>query len=266
MLTLDQLCDLAAQEQIETVVVGFTDHYGRLVGKRFDADLFVEEISSLGTHGCDYLLTTDMEMEPVPGYQFANWDLGYGDFHIVPDLTTLRLASWLDKSALVLCDVRTEKTHADVSIGPRSVLRAQVAAARELGFDTAAASELEYFLFTESYRRAAEQGYRDLSPAGWYLEDYHLLQGARTEPFTAAVRHHLKRSGVPVENSKGEWGLGQHELNIRHADVLEMADRHVVFKQCLKEIADRMILRTHLSGRADATSHFGDTTLKGRRT
>ena len=66
------------------------------------------------------------------------------------------------------------------------------------------------------------------------------MQGSRTENFHAAARLHLKNSGVPVENSKGEWGLGQHELNVRYAEVLEMADRHVVYKQCLKELADKM--------------------------
>ena len=86
--------------------------------------------------------------------------------------------------------------------------------------------------------QAAQQDYRNLEPAGWYLEDYHMLQGTRTEGFHAAARRHLKLSGVPVETSKGEWGQGQHELNVRYAEVLDMADRHVVFKQCLKELAE----------------------------
>ncbi|PJF20267.1 MAG: glutamine synthetase, partial [Phototrophicales bacterium] len=107
-------------EEIETVVVAFTDHFGRLMGKRFDAEYFLEDIHGEGTHGCDYLLTVDMEMEPVPGYKFANWELGYGDFHLVPDLNTLRVASWLDKTALVLCDLENEKTHQDVAVAPRS--------------------------------------------------------------------------------------------------------------------------------------------------
>jgi glutamine synthetase len=107
-----------------------------------------------------------------------------------------------------------------------------------LGYTAFAATELEHYLFRTSYREAAMQGYRDIEPAGWYLEDYHMLQGARTESFHAAARRHLKRSGVPVENSKGEWGKGQHELNIRYAEALEMADRHVIFKQCLKELAE----------------------------
>ena len=238
MLSVEQLRQLVAQDQIETVIVGFTDHYGRLCGKRYDAEMFVEDTISHGTHGCDYLLTTDMEMEPVPGFTFANWELGYGDFHLVPDMNTLRLASWLDKTALVFCDVKNGKTHNLISVAPRTILRKQLEGAKTLGFAGFAASELEYYIFKNNYREAHQQGYANLEPAGWYLEDYHILQGTRTEGFNAAARRHLKNSGVPVENSKGEWGLGQHELNVRYAEALEMADRHIVYKQCLKEIAE----------------------------
>jgi len=231
-LQIEQLRSMVAAGEIETVVAGFTDHYGRLLGKRFDAEMFVEQIAEHGGHACNYLLTVDMEMEPVPGYRFANWELGYGDFHMVPDLGTLRVASWLEKTALVICDVE------GVGVAPRSILRRQVEHSKKAGFECFAATELEHYLFRTSYRDAARQGYRDLEPAGWYLEDYHLLQGARTENFHAAVRRHLKQSGVPVETSKGEWGRGQHEINVRYAGVLEMADRHTVFKQCLKEVAD----------------------------
>jgi glutamine synthetase len=238
MLTLEELRDRVAQGEIDTVVAGFTDHYGRLMGKRFDAEMFVDEVAKSGGHACDYLLTVDMEMEPVPGYRFANWELGYGDFHLVPDLGTLRLASWLERSALVICDVHDEKQHAPVPVAPRSMLRRQVEAAGRQGFTGFAATELEHYLFSTSYRQAARQGYRDLEAAGWYLEDYHILQGTRTESFHAAARRHLRLSGVPVETSKGEWGRGQHELNVRYAEALEMADRHVVFKQCMKEVAE----------------------------
>ncbi|MGZ5147911.1 MAG: glutamine synthetase, partial [Burkholderiales bacterium] len=238
MLQLDELRDLVGRGEVETVVVGFTDHYGRLFGKRYDAEMFVEDIIEEGAHACDYLLTTDMDMVPVPGYSFASWELGYGDFHLVPDFKTLRVASWLDKTAMVLCDLKDEKTHEYVAVAPRSILRRQLDAAQALGYQSYAATELEHYLFRKSYREAFEQDYRNLSPGGWYLEDYHILQGTRTEDFHAAVRRHLKSSGVPVETSKGEWGLGQHEVNVRYAEALEMADRHVVFKQCMKELAD----------------------------
>lgn len=239
-LTLSELKQKVEAETVETVIVAFTDHYGRLVGKRFDAEFFLESAVKDGTHGCDYLLTTDMEMEPIAGYDFANWELGYGDFHLVPDLNTLRTADWLNKTVLVFCDVLDEKTHEWVDVAPRSILRRQLDAANELNLGCFAASELEYYLFENNYRQAFEQHYHDLQPVGWYLEDYHIMQGTRTEHFTAAARRHLKNSGVPVENSKGEWGLGQHELNIKYADILEMADRHIVYKQCLKELADKL--------------------------
>jgi glutamine synthetase len=241
-LSLTELTQMVSTEAIETIVVAFTDHYGRLVGKRFDGEFFLQSGIKEGTHACDYLLTTDMEMEPVPGFTFANWELGYGDFHLVPDLNTLRIADWLEKTAIVFCDLENDKTHELIDVAPRSILRRQLQLSEDLGFACLAASELEYYLFEGSYRSATEQHFHDLRPVGWYLEDYHILQGTRTEPFHAAARRHLKNSGVPVENSKGEWGLGQHELNIRYAEALEMADRHIVYKQCLKELADQQNL------------------------
>ena len=243
LLSAEELAKLVKAGEIETVVVGFTDHYGRMLGKRFDAEMFVEDVIGQGAHACDYLLTVDMEMDPVPGYKFANWEKGYGDFHLVPDMTTLRRASWLEKTAIVLCDVD------GVSVAPRSILRRQIGLSK---YQVFAATELEHYLFRTSYRDAAQKAYRDLEPAGWYLEDYHILQGTRTEGFHAAARRHLKLSGVPVETSKGEWGNGQHELNVRYAEALDMADRHVLFKQCLKELADTMGLSVTFMAKPDA--------------
>jgi glutamine synthetase len=240
MLTPDMLQNLVHTGEIETVLVVFTDHYGRFMGKRFDADFFLEDGMAHGTHACDYLLTVDMEMEPVAGYRYSNWERGYGDFHLVPDLSTLRVATWLDRTAMVLCDIYAEKTHSLVDVAPRSMLRRQMDRLAASGLVAKAGSELEYYIYEDSYREAFDQRYTGLRPMGWYLEDYHALQGTREEVFTAAARRHLKHSGIPVENSKGEWGLGQHEINVRYAEIMTMADRHVIFKQCLKEIADEL--------------------------
>jgi glutamine synthetase len=240
MLSVEELRELVQDDQVRTVIVAFTDHYGRLVGKRFDAEEFLENVHEDGTHACDYLLANDMEMAPVSGYRFANWERGYGDFHLVPDGNTLRRASWLEKTALVLCDVKSEKTGELVAVAPRSVLRRQLEQVDKMSVTSVAATELEYYLFRNSYRDAAVKGHTGLEEAGSYSEDYHILQGTRNENFTAAARHHLKLSGVPVESSKGEWGTGQHEVNVRYAGALEMADRHVIYKQCLKEVADQM--------------------------
>jgi glutamine synthetase len=264
LLTLTDLAKLASLGEIETVVAAFTDHYGRLMGKRFDAQFFLDEVAAHGTHSCNYLLTTDVEMDPTPGYRFANWELGYGDFHLVPDLSTLRRLSWLDKTAFVHCDVE------HVPVAPRSILRRQIAAAARSGFTPMAASELEYYAYRASYRQAAQQGYRDLEPLSWYLEDYNLLQGTREEFYTAAVRRHLKASGIAVENSKGEWGLGQHEVNVRYGPILEMADNHALFKQCLKEIADQSgisvtFMAKPAQGQAGSSCHIHMSLRKGSR-
>lgn len=239
-LTLDELVVRVHEGQIDTVLVVFPDLYGRLVGKRLDGEFFVEHAAREGTHACDYLLTVDMEMEPVAGYGFANWEKGYGDVHLVPDLQTMRRASWLERTAIVLCDVADVASHRPVAQAPRSILRRQVECAASAGFRVAAASELEFYAFETGYRDAARAGYAALEPAGWYLEDYHALQGTRLERLNAPLRRHLHDSGIPVESTKGEWGLGQHEINVRYAEVLEMADRHVVLKQCAKEVAEQV--------------------------
>jgi glutamine synthetase len=240
MLTLEGLREKIETGEVETVITGFPDLYGRLMGKRVTGEFFLDQIAESGMHACDYLYTTDMEMEPMPGYQYANWELGYGDFHCVPDLTTLRLATWLDKTALVFCDSYDTKTHELIPVAPRTLLRKQIDAAAAMGYKALGASELEYYIFSETYQSSREKNYLDLKTFGSYLEDYHILQGTREEPLNAAARKHLSASGVPVEFSKGEWGPGQHELNIRYAEVLDMADRQTIFKQCFKDLADQL--------------------------
>ena len=189
------------------MILAFSDMYGRLLGKRLDASFFLTDVAG-GTHVCDYLLTADMEMEPVPGYKFSNWDGGYGDMHLAPDLGTMRKLAWLDRTALVICDAEVEPGHEPVEVAPRSMLRKQLALLRTRNFDAMAGSELEYYQYRMSYSEAAQSEYRDLRAAGWYIEDYHLLQAARTEDLNGAFRRHLAASGVPVESTKGEFWPG----------------------------------------------------------
>jgi glutamine synthetase len=251
-MQLDELRAEIASGEIDSVVVGFTDHYGRTMGKRFDADFFLDSGVDDGTHACDYLLTVDMEMAPVDGFEYTNWEKGYGDFHLVPDLTTLRRAGWTTGTAFVLCDVMDGTTHELVDVAPRSILRRQLDELTAEGFTAAAASELEFFLFRDSYRVAHEKGYRDLEAAGWYVEDYHLLQASRVEDYVGAARRALRDSEIPVENSKGEAAIGQHELNVRYTDALTMADRHVVMKQGMKELAEAQGVSVTFMAKPDA--------------
>ncbi|MEO8608041.1 MAG: glutamine synthetase family protein [Chloroflexota bacterium] len=251
MLTLDELRQKVESGEVETIVTVFPDLYGRFFGKRIMGDFFLEHTAQGGMHACDYLLTVDMPMEPVPGYQYASWEHGYGDFHCVADMRTLRMATWLEKSALVVCDIYDEKTGLPVSVAPRSILGKQVEEVSRLGYKAFGASELEYFIFEETYKSAREKHYAGLNHFGAYIEDYHILQGTREEVLNAAVRKHLSNSGIPVEFSKGEWGPGQHELNVHYADVLTMADSHSIYKQCFKDIAYELGLAVSFMAKVD---------------
>ncbi|HEY7749711.1 MAG TPA: glutamine synthetase family protein [Aestuariivirgaceae bacterium] len=235
-LTLAQLQKEAAAGTIDTVITAFCDMQGRLMGKRFQAGYFIEGAHE-ETHACDYLLADDIDMEPVPGYKAASWEKGYGDFVLKPDLSTLCRIPWLAGSALVLCDVLDHHTHEEVAHSPRAILKKQLARLNKLDMKAYMASELEFFLFDETYASAQDKGYRNLKTAGAYIQDYHILQTTKEEDVMRAIRNGLQGAGIPVENSKGEWGPGQEEINVKYAEALEMADRHVILKNGCKEIA-----------------------------
>jgi glutamine synthetase len=234
-LNFEELIAAVKSAAIDTVLVCMVDMQGRLIGKRFQAEYFLDSAHE-ETHGCDYLLANDMDMEPVPGYAAASWEKGYGDFVLKPDLTTLRKLPWLEGTALVLADV-LDHGHRDVAHSPRAMLKRQVARLAAKKLRAFCASELEFYLFDETYRSAAAKRYLDLQTAGNYIEDYHILQTSKEEGVMRAIRRGLQGAGIPVENSKGEWGPGQEEINVRYADALEMADRHVILKNAVKEIA-----------------------------
>lgn len=237
LIDLKELKRLVEDDAIETVIVAFPDMYGRLVGKRIVARYFLDEVVDHGMHACDYLLACDMDMDPVPGYAFTSWAKGYGDFRPIPDFNTMRVASWQDKTALVLADILHEEEDEPVPLAPRNILRKQVERAAERGFTAFGASELELYVFNDSYETVAKKGFINLEPMGRLIEDYHILQGTKEESLIGAIRSHLERSGVPVESSKGEWGPGQQEIGLRYAELIEMADRHTIYKHAAKEIA-----------------------------
>jgi len=236
-LTLERLAERIRAGEIDTVITVFPDMYGRLVGKRITGHFFLSEIAEDGMHACDYLLACDMDMDPVPGYAFASWERGYGDVHVVPDLSTLRDAAWLERTALVLCDVFDERTHEPVDVAPRAMLQRQLARARAQGWTAKTGSELEFYLLKGSFDEVAAKGFERVETFGWYAEDYHVLKATREEHVVGAIRRAMDASAVPVEFSKGEWSPGQHEINLRYAEALEMADRHVIYKHAAKEIA-----------------------------
>ncbi len=222
--------------EIDTVLAVMVDMQGRLMGKRVTGRFFLEDVAKHGIHACAYLLTVDINMEPIPGYKMASWKTGYQDFHLRPDWNTLRSIPWLSKTALVICDIAGEDGK-PIEVSPRFILKKQIERAKQAGYTVKTASELEFYLFKETFESARSKNYHDLEPSGAYIEDYHVLQTTRDEPFIQAVRNAMEGAGVPVESSKGEWGPGQQEINLTYTHALEMADRHTIYKNGVKEMA-----------------------------
>ena len=238
MLTLETLPHQITTGEIHTVVVAFPDLQGRPVGKRVTGHFFLEHVQAHGIEVCDYLLACDVDMDPLPGYTFANWDNGYGDLCAVIDPHTIRPIPWQPGSVLILCDLLT-LDGAPVEVSPRQILRRQIERAAERGYTVKCATELEFYLFTQTYRQAEAGRWRTMPTHGSGIEDYQLLQTSREEYLIGQIRNDMLAAGLPIEFSKGEAGPGQHEINITYADALETADRHLVFKNGVKEIADQ---------------------------
>ncbi len=234
--TFEDLKADVANGTIDTVLAVQIDMQGRLMGKRFHAQYFVDGAWE-ETHSCNYLLATDMEMETVSGYKSTSWEKGYGDYTMKPDLATLRKLPWLEGTAMVICDVLDHHTHEDVPHSPRAILKKQIKRLEAMGLKPMMATELEFFLFDQSYDDARMSGYRDLELAAPYNEDYHIFQTTKEEDVMRAIRNGLYGAGITVENSKGEASAGQEEINVKYAEALTTADQHAIVKNACKEIA-----------------------------
>ncbi len=235
-LSFADLKKSVADGSVDTVLACLVDMQGRLMGKRFLAQHFIDGAYE-ETHCCNYLLATDLEMATPDGYASTSWESGYGDYVMKPDLSTLRKTPWLDGTVMVLCDVLDHHTHQDIPHSPRAMLKRQIARLTGMGLDAIMATELEFFLFEKSFEEIARSGYRDLTPISAYNEDYHILQTTKEEHIMRPVRNHLYAAGIPVEGTKGEAEAGQEELNIKYAEALDTADNHTIAKHAIKEIA-----------------------------
>ena len=237
-LTLDQLRDAVADGHVDTVIVAFTDMQGRLVGKRVSARLFLEDVAAHGAECCNYLLAVDVEMNTVDGYAMSSWERGYGDMAMIPDFTTLRIAPWLEATALVTADLQwLDGTPVEAS--PRRILQRQLERLAERGLTAHVGTELEFIVFDDSYRDAWRKGYRELTPASDYNIDYALLASTRMEPLLRDIRNAMDGAGMYCEGVKGECNLGQQEIAFRYDTALTTCDNHSIYKNGAKEIADR---------------------------
>jgi glutamine synthetase len=237
---MQALIDLLSEGQLETVIAAFPDNFGRLSGKRFEASYFLDQIVGNG-FGVTAALSFGYD---IGGQRIANLPMtsaqsSFREALAVPDLQTLRVANWLDGSAIVLCDIFSGARDAPVDFVPRTLLSTQTKAAIELGFQTKGAAEVEFYLFREPYEDIAARTYDLLTTAGSRSAPYSLSEGTADERFIRDIRDNCRKSGIAVEGSHVELGPGQHEINFVYSELLEMADRVTLYKHVVKELGHR---------------------------
>ncbi|WP_416958760.1 glutamine synthetase family protein [Streptomyces sp. Agncl-13] len=237
-LSVEELQRLVAGGEIDTVVLAFPDMQGRLQGKRFAAQFFLDDVLRHGTEGCNYLLAVDTEMNTVDGYTMSSWERGYGDFAMHPDLSTLRLVPWNAGTAMLIADLAWNDG-SPVVAAPRQILRRQLERLAEHGFTAQVGTELEFIVFKDTYEQAWDAGYKGLTPANQYNIDYSVLGTGRIEPLLRRIRNDMTVAGLTVESAKGECNPGQHEIVFRYDDALVTCDQHAVYKTGAKEIASQ---------------------------
>jgi glutamine synthetase len=237
----DAVSPLLAVEDLEpegfrTVVVTSADVTGRLVGKRFPPEIF-RRLLHEGVTLSSCVLGWDVDQWPGPEQEYTGHHTGWHDVRLVPDLETLRPAAWLDRTAICVADFVEMGSDELVAVAPRTVLRRQVEMLSSDGLTAQVASELEFALYHGTYEQGRTDGYETLRPSTLARADYTIQAGDRHEPFFANVREALSASGLHPWMSQAEWGLGQWEINLEHTRALEMADRHVLFKLALRDLA-----------------------------
>jgi glutamine synthetase len=228
----DDLTDVG----IRTVIVTSSDVTGRLVGKRFPVDVF-RALLDEGVPLSSCVLGWDVDQWPGPVQAYTGHHTGWHDVRLMPDLDTLRPAAWLDATAICIADFCEMGRDELVEVAPRTILRREVERLAADGITPQVASELEFALYRGTYDEGRTDGYRTLAPTTLARADYTVQAGDQHEMFFSKVRESLVASELGPWTSQVEWGLGQWEINLRHQRALEMADRHILFKLAMRDMA-----------------------------
>jgi glutamine synthetase len=236
-LNLDEL-----SSDFDTVIVAAPDSYGRLFGRRLNVENFRQAIAEGGINVSTCVYGWDIQQDSTllanGGLAYTSMQSGMGDFSLEPDLPTLRPAGWLDRTAICLAR-SVEADGEQTRVAPRTILAKELERWAELGLSAATGTELEFFLYRGSPRAARQSEYRGLEPTTQSPADYSLYEGDEFEPFFADLRERFERTGLRLEASQVEWGLGQWETTLQYGEPMDMADRHALYKLGTRSLAAR---------------------------
>ncbi|OGO47154.1 MAG: hypothetical protein A2W34_04490 [Chloroflexi bacterium RBG_16_64_32] len=255
-MDIKDAAELLRQHNVETVRIGGADLDGVYRGKRVSADHFLAAAEE-GFPQCDVLFGWDIQDEVIGSLPYSNWETGFADIVMRPDLSTLAAVPWEEGSASVVCDFCTEAGD-PLAIAPRFVLQRVVRRALDAGFRPLMAAELEVRFFQEDQESLREKGFCDLRPLNPGLNCYSIHHASIDEPLIGRIRRCMNEYGIPVDSYNREHGAGMYEINLRHADAVRAADQTMLYKSGCKEIAAQMgALPTFMAKLADDVDGCG---------
>ena len=218
--------------------MAITDIDGIQRGKYMHKDKFLSAAES-GFGFCDVVFGWDMHDELYDQPSFTGWHRGYPDAPAQVDLSTFRKVPWNDDVPFFLADFGETKEGGDVPVCPRRLLKRTIAKARGMGYEPQYGMEFEWFNFQETPGSLAEKDHVAPSPITPGMFGYSIVRSSQTQSYFMALMDELLAFGVPIEGLHTETGPGVYEAAILYSDALEAADRAVLFKTGVKEIAGR---------------------------
>jgi glutamine synthetase len=248
--------ELLRRHNVLTVRIGGADLDGVYRGKRVSADHFLSAAEE-GFPQCDVLFGWDIQDEVIGSLPHSNWEIGFGDIVMRPDLSTLAAVPWEEGSAAVVCDFHTEEGE-PLAFSPRAVLQRVVQRALGAGFRPVMAAELEVRFFLEDQESLRDKSFSDLRPLNPGLNCYSIHHASIDEPVIGRVRRCMNEYGIPVDAYNREHGAGMYEINLRHTDAVRAADQTMLYKSGAKEIAAQEgVLPTFMAKLADGVDGCG---------
>ncbi len=240
-MDIAEIKHLVDEGQIEYVKIGAPDIEGVYRGKRVAAKHFLNSLEE-GFGQCDVLFGWDIGEVVLPNLKFSNWERGFADIVMKPDLSTFALVPWEEHVASCVCDLWTE--HGEpVSISPRYVLQRVAERARAMGFEALAAAELEFRFFRETQVSLRDKDFGPhLTPLNPGFNCYAISQASADEQVLGRIARKMRDSGIEIEGYNREHGPGMYEMNIRYADAVAAADKTMLFKTGVKELCHEMDL------------------------
>ncbi len=228
--------ELLEKNNIDSVRVGCVDLDGIWRGKQFGLEYFMANVAANGTNIANVLFGWDIGDEVLDGLKYTNWDRGFPDFKLLPDLDTLRLNPWDARTASVICDIN-ELDGRPMALSPRGILKAAVAKAESMGYKPKAAYEFEFYLFDGTAHDLAANAWRDVSAMRGSGHCYSMSHHAGSEAILGQFRRYMRDAGVEIEATISEHGPGQYEINLKYSDAVSAGDTAVFAKSAIKDIA-----------------------------